>query len=142
MYRQFIVQLFSDRSQLTSLQIDMRVLRYREHPWLETDPLLPASAMSDSSRSCCTTLRRLDIHLSYGSFLEHLIGHVPNLEQLTVAFGGSLRRHDESRYQPEPPLPSHGNWLDKVGHIITCGRADRIEFVQCPLTLPIVRFIS
>ena len=121
MFRQFIVQLFSDGSRLVSLQIDMHVLRYREHPWLETDSLLPASAMSDSSRSYCTTLRRLDIHLSYGSFLEHLIGHVPNLEQLTVTFGSSLQRHDRSRYQTEPPLPADGSWFDKVVCIIQPG---------------------
>jgi hypothetical protein len=121
MFRQFIVELFSGQSQLMSLQIDLHVLQYREHPWVDTDSSLPASATPSDSQSYCTSLRRLDIHLSYGSFLEHLIGHVPNLEQLAVTFSASLQRHDQSRYQTEPPLPSDGTWLDKVRCIIELG---------------------
>ena len=126
MFRQFIVQLFSDQSQLISLQLDIHLVGYAEHPWLDTAAPLPAHAMSSDRQSYCTTLRRLDIHLLYGSFLEHLVGRLPNLEQLDVTFRASLERDNRSPRKPKPPLPSNGTWLDKVGYIIISGRADHI----------------
>jgi hypothetical protein len=58
--------------------------------------------------------------LRYGSFLEQIIEHVPNLEHLTVHFQGLLQQKN-----PFPPTVgtgerSDGCWSEKVSTGVGC----------------------
>jgi len=115
MFKQLLSQIFSGQCQLTSLQLDMTKSHCDIHQCLKLYPShLPLKTISDGFQSYCVSLRRLYIQLEYTCFLEHLIDHVPNLEQLSAVFP-HLQRDDElydSNFQR--PLLSNESWFNKV----------------------------
>jgi len=64
------------------------------------------------------TLRRLFIRLTYTCFLENLIEHVPNLEELSVQFEYSLKFDSLWKLNIETSNQSNENWFNKVRRII------------------------
>lgn len=65
-------------------------------------------------QSCCTTLRRLHIRINQSCFLEDLVEHVPNLEQLSVVFEFSLRPCLLWKSNVELLRISKKTWFDRV----------------------------
>ena len=114
MFQQLLYHIFSARSQLQSLQLNITELSYDLHRCLTLYQDLPFKPDFAENQSYCTTLRRLDIHLHYRYILEDLVEHVPNLEYLSVYFELSLTDNTLSEINfPEPRLPNE-NWANKV----------------------------
>lgn len=111
MFQQLLCQLFSDQCQLISLQLDIRNSSYDTHQCLKSYSHLPSNTIS---QSYCVTLRRVDIHLDYRCFLEHLIEHVPNLEQLSVQFRYSLMEKPCFDSNIQSSIISKEIWFNKV----------------------------
>ncbi|CAF4748090.1 unnamed protein product, partial [Rotaria sp. Silwood2] len=62
----------------------------------------------------CFTLLHLDIRIEYTCFLENLIEHVPNLEQLSIEFQFSLKFDSLWKSNFEILKQSNENWLNKI----------------------------
>ena len=73
--------------------------------------------MDSLNQSNCLTLRYLHIHIQYTCFLDHLIGHVPNLERLIVRFRHSLKFPTQSNSNTEKLTTSNESWFNKVRQI-------------------------
>jgi hypothetical protein len=112
MFKKFLRQLFSDKCQLISLELDIS----NDKNFVDIHECFSLSSISNNNIvvTHCITLRYLHIHLIYGYFLEHIIEHVPALESLSVIFKYSLIR--ESSYESEmKQFPSTTlNWYKKV----------------------------
>ena len=65
-------------------------------------------------QSFCLTLRRLYLRIRYIRFLQDLINHVPNLEQLSVEFEISLIFDLSWKANFEIMKRSNENWCNKV----------------------------
>ncbi|CAF4111169.1 unnamed protein product [Rotaria sp. Silwood2] len=115
MFTQLLSQIFSGQCQLTSLHLDMTKLRYAIHECLKSySSNLPLKTNSDGFQSYCVSLRRLYIQLKYTCFLEHLIDHVPNLEQLSTVFPKLQRDNKFYDSNSERPILSNESWVNKV----------------------------
>jgi hypothetical protein len=108
MFKEFLCQIFSDQCQLTSLQLDITKSFYSIHQCLNSNTI------SNEYQSCCLTLRCLCIHIDHKCFLEHLIEHIPNLEQLSVHIRNSLIDDDLPGSDTQALVTSNGNWFNKV----------------------------
>ncbi|CAF4333647.1 unnamed protein product, partial [Rotaria sordida] len=88
MLKQLIRQFFSNKCQLTYLQLDMAddnsSVNIRQCLILSSHSS-PIS-ISNKIQYCCLMLRYLYVCLKYTCFLEHLIEHIPNIERLSVTF--------------------------------------------------------
>jgi hypothetical protein len=105
MYQQLLCQIFSEQCQLTFLQLDISKSSYDIHRCL---------TVSDGFQSYCITLHHLQIHLGYACFLEDLIEHVPNLEQLSVQLQ-RLERYCRFQYPDiQSSMLPNVNWFNKV----------------------------
>jgi hypothetical protein len=111
-----IRQFFTNECRLISLRLDITCYR----PQLDLHRCLkPAGNISTNStleeyQPYCLTLRHLHIHLKHSCFLEHLIEHVPLLEELSVYFEDSLSIWPRSKVEIETLIQTSGNWFDKV----------------------------
>ncbi|CAF4694543.1 unnamed protein product, partial [Rotaria sp. Silwood2] len=113
MYRQILCQIFSDRCQLTFLQLDINKF-YSMHQCLKTrQSHLPLNTVLDGYKSYCITLRDLYIRLDYTCFLEDLIEYVPNLEQLSVDLENLKRDNESYDENIQSPILTDGNWFNK-----------------------------
>ncbi|CAM4966703.1 unnamed protein product [Rotaria socialis] len=88
MMGQLLCKIFSAQCQLKTLRLDIsNVFKSgRTHQCLESKPYLSSDSTQHELQSYCMTLRYLYIRLNQTCFLENLIEHVPNLEQLSVEF--------------------------------------------------------
>lgn len=104
--KQLIRQLFSNKSQLARLRLDI------------SDDNAPANIHQcltiSSQHFYCLTLRHLYICLKYTCFLEHLIDHIPNIERLSVTFKRRMNFEPRSKSNIETLIKSNGNWFEKV----------------------------
>ncbi|CAF1435501.1 unnamed protein product, partial [Rotaria sordida] len=116
MFKKLICQLFSDKCQLISLQLDIaddnNPLNIHQCFTLCSHP--SSSSISNKIQYCCLTLRYLYVRLQYTSFLEHLIEHIPNIERLSVIFKNRMNLESRSRSDIETLIKSNGNWFEKV----------------------------
>ncbi|CAF1082255.1 unnamed protein product [Rotaria sordida] len=113
MFQQLLNEIFSNKCQLNSLQLDITKSFYSIHQCLNPDSNLQSRTISNEYQSYCLTLRRLYIRLDYRCFLEHLIQYVPNLEQLSVHFRHSLDKDIAFGSNIETLILSNGNWFNK-----------------------------
>ncbi|CAF3361200.1 unnamed protein product [Rotaria socialis] len=90
--KQLLCQLFSGRCRLKSLRLDIsnEFTSGDIHQCLVGNSYFSSNFIVNQCESCCMTLRRLFIRLKYTFFLENLIEHVPNLEEMSVQFEYSL----------------------------------------------------
>ncbi|CAF3811271.1 unnamed protein product [Rotaria sp. Silwood1] len=109
-----LCQIFSNQSQLTSLQIDMSKLSYEIHQSLKSHSYVLSNKISNEFQSYSITLRHLRIYLKHTCFLEDLIEYVPNLEQLSVYFHNFAIHNDFLDSNINIPHLSNGNWFNKV----------------------------
>ncbi len=107
MFQQFICQLFSVESQLSSLHLDITFIDHYLYEYLQ-------SSNKPFSYQSCQTLRNLHIRLTYIYFLEYLIEYVPSLEKLCVYFDDSLDIYPRSEIQIRNLIQTNGNWFNKV----------------------------
>jgi hypothetical protein len=114
MFQQLLNEIFSNKSQLNSLQLDITKSFHSIHQCLNPGSNLQSRLISNEYQSYCLTLRRLYIRLDYRCFLEHLIQYVPNLEQLSVHFRHSLDKDIAFGSNIETLILSNGNWFNKV----------------------------
>ncbi|CAF0879798.1 unnamed protein product [Adineta steineri] len=114
MFQQLLNEIFSNKCQLISLELDITQSFYSIHQCLNSDSHLQSKTIFNEYQSYCLTLRRLHIRLDYRCFLEHLIEHVPNLEQLSVHFQSSLDKIFVSASNIETLVLSNGNWYNKI----------------------------
>ena len=119
MFEHFLRELFSSQCQLNSLRLDIGSY-YIGYDIDHCKKLFSYSFQNSTSnefQSYCTTLSRLHIHISYTYFLEHLIEHIPTLEQLSVKFNQTLDVEPRSLSFIEKLTQSNGNWFNKVREI-------------------------
>ncbi len=114
MFQQLLCQMFSNQCQLTYLRLDIRKSSFDIHQCLKSNSHHRLNTVADGFQSYCLTLRRLQIHLDYTCFLEDLIEHVPNLEQLLVYCQQLQRHYIYSNSCVHGSIPSNGNWFNKV----------------------------
>ncbi|CAF2865526.1 unnamed protein product, partial [Rotaria sp. Silwood2] len=69
---------------------------------------------SNLIQSCNITLHRLYIRLNHARFLESLIEYIPNLEQISVEFDGSLQIDTLWKSNIEALKQSNENWFNKI----------------------------
>ncbi|CAF3496228.1 unnamed protein product [Rotaria socialis] len=86
--KQLLCQLFSGRCRLKSLRLDIsnEFTSGDIHQCLVGNSYFSSNFIVNQCESCCMTLRRLFIRLKYTFFLENLIEHVPNLEEILKTF--------------------------------------------------------
>ncbi|CAM4944871.1 unnamed protein product [Rotaria socialis] len=86
--KQLLCQLFSGRCRLKSLRLDIsnEFTSGDIHQCLVGNSYFSSNFIVNQCESCCMTLRRLFIRLKYTFFLENLIEHVPNLEEILKIF--------------------------------------------------------
>ena len=116
MIKQLLCQLFSAQCQLKSLRLDISN-EFRNgniHRCLTSNSYLSSNFIQNQHQSCCVTLRRLHIRLNQTCFLENLIEHVPNLEQISVEFDYSLNSNALWKSNIETLSQSNENWFNKV----------------------------
>ncbi|CAF1342729.1 unnamed protein product [Rotaria sordida] len=116
MIKKLLCQLFSGQCHLTSLQLDISN-EFRNgyiHRCLTSQSYLSSNSIQDELQSYCVTLRRLHIRLNHTCFLENLIEHVPNLEQMSVRFQYSLVFDSLETSNVEKLNQSNENWFNKV----------------------------
>ncbi|CAF3698932.1 unnamed protein product [Rotaria socialis] len=116
MYRwqQFIHQIFSDDSQLISLELDISKSSYYIHKCLKSYSHPLSNATFYEFHSCSAMLRYLHIHIKHRYFLEDLILCVPNLEELSVQFQSSLTIFTEPESIIQMIKSPHEYWFNKV----------------------------
>ncbi|CAF3660703.1 unnamed protein product [Rotaria sp. Silwood1] len=114
MFKQLLCKIFSDQCQLTSLKLDITKSFNSIHQCLNLQSHLEPNTIS---KSCCLTLRRLCIHIDHKCFLEHLIEHTPNLEQLSVHFRNFLFNNDHPDSDTQALIISNGNWFNKISKL-------------------------
>ncbi|CAF4024021.1 unnamed protein product [Rotaria sp. Silwood1] len=112
----FIRQLFSSKCQLTSLQLDISKDNsvFQIHNCLSSSSDIISNPIDNQLVTKCMTLRRLHVHLFFGSFIEHIIEHVPNLEILSVIFRDSLASEFVHQMKIEKFTSTVISWYDKV----------------------------
>jgi len=115
MFDKFLRKIFSGQCQLISLQLDISKSYSDTHQCLKSHyGNVSSNKIIDLFQSNCLTLRYLHIRIQYTYFLEHLIEHVPNLEQLTVCFRYSLMLFNKSYSDIQKLTTSNENWFNKV----------------------------
>ncbi len=125
MFQEFIRQLFSSECGLTSLRLDLACddSYLKLHQCLKPRNNLSSHSIFKQYQSRCLTLRRLQIYLEYTCFFEHLVEHVPFLENLYVHFRKSLKIYPRTKIEAEMLIKSNRNWVNKVSqnhHRINC----------------------
>jgi hypothetical protein len=116
MIKQLLSQLFSGQCRLTSLRLDISN-EFTEgdiHRCLASNSCLSSNFIRYQSQSYCMTLRHLFIRLKHTCFLENLIEHVPNLEQMSTQFHYSLNFDSLWKSNVEILKQSNENWFNKV----------------------------
>ncbi|CAM4912390.1 unnamed protein product [Rotaria socialis] len=116
MFVQLLCKLFSAQCQLTSLRLDISsdCRNGIIHKCLKPNFYLPSEYLQYQHQSCCSTLRHLYIRLNQTCFLEDLIEHVPNLEQVSVEFDCALRSFASWASNVETLRQSKTNWFNKI----------------------------
>ncbi|CAF4706342.1 unnamed protein product [Rotaria sp. Silwood1] len=112
MIKELVCRLFSAQCQLKSLRLDISN-EFRcgfIHRCLSSNSDLSPNLI----QSCNITLRRLHIRLNHALFLESLIEYVPNLEQISVEFDGSLKFDTLWKSNIESLKQSNENWFNKI----------------------------
>ncbi|CAF4375564.1 unnamed protein product, partial [Rotaria sp. Silwood2] len=104
------------KCQLTSLRLDISsdCRGGHIHQCLEPNSYLSSKFLQYKHQSCCLTLRHLNIRLNNTCFLENLIEHVPNIEQLLVEFDYSLCSFASWKSNVEILRQSKTNWFNKI----------------------------
>ncbi|CAF3363564.1 unnamed protein product [Rotaria sp. Silwood2] len=113
--KHFIGQLFSSKSQLTSLRLDITNdgCDGQIHDYFL--PIYNYSNQIDTkSIKNCITLRYLHINIIFGCFIEHVIEYLPNLEILSVAFRNSISTDFLHKMNMTQFVTMVSNWNDKV----------------------------
>ncbi|CAF1447353.1 unnamed protein product [Rotaria sordida] len=107
MFKEFLRKLFSDKCQLTSLELDIP----DDHNY---NGIYECLSINNPVIIHCITLRHLHIHLIYGYFLEDIIKYVPALQTLSVTFKDSLMQ--KQLYEPKMKrfIPINSNWYEKM----------------------------
>jgi hypothetical protein len=122
LFQELIRQFFTSECGLTSLRLniacddDHRDLHHCLKPLDGTS----VHSIFEQHQPYCRTLRRLYIHLEYTCFLEHLIEHVPSLEELYICFRHTLETSPRSKVEVETLIQSNGNWFSKVRQNYHC----------------------
>ncbi|CAF1389252.1 unnamed protein product [Rotaria sordida] len=115
MLEYFLCKIFSGECQLISLQLDISQSYSDTHQCIKSRSLnLSSNKIDNLFQSNCLTLSYLHIRIQYTCFLEHLIEHIPNLEQLTVYFRHSLNVLNQSYSNIQNLTTSNENWFYKI----------------------------
>ncbi|CAF1145748.1 unnamed protein product [Rotaria sordida] len=116
MIKQLICQLFSSQCHLTSLRIDLNYYLFDVDidECSTSNSYVSSNSVDYQRQSFCLTLRRLYIRIENSWFLENLIEHIPNLEQMSVQFHTTLKFDLSWRSNVEIMKQSNGNWFNKV----------------------------
>ncbi len=116
LFQELIRQFFTSECGLTSLRLDIACGDTQRdlHHCLKPPDTTSVYSIFEQYQPYCRTLRRLYIHLEYTCFLEHLVEHVPSLEELYTCFRHSLQISPRSEVEIETLIQSNGNWFTKV----------------------------
>lgn len=115
MFKEFLTKMFSDKCQLTSLELDISndMSNVDIHRCFSFPSNTYSNIINSGLVTHCMNLRYLHIHLMYGSILEHIIQCVPALEVLSVEFTQKLIK-DDVAFKIKRFAPTFVNWYDKV----------------------------
>ncbi|CAF3286635.1 unnamed protein product [Rotaria socialis] len=116
-FDELIRHLFSNECRLTSLRLDF-ASKHNDIDHLQClkphDNLSSGSMIADKYKFCCSTLRRLHIHITHTCFFEHLIDYVPALEQLFVFSEHSSNIKRQLTAGINIFVQTNDNWVNKV----------------------------
>ncbi|CAM4900526.1 unnamed protein product [Rotaria socialis] len=116
-FDELIRHLFSNECRLTSLRLDF-ASKHNDIDHLQClkphDNLSSGSMIADKYKFCCSTLRRLHIHIAHTCFFEHLIDYVPALEQLFVFSEHSSNIKRQLTAGINIFVQTNDNWVNKV----------------------------
>ncbi|CAF3958210.1 unnamed protein product [Rotaria magnacalcarata] len=116
LFKYFLRELFSSRSRLTYLRLDIGRCQdvYLIDQCIKLFSPSSQNPVSNKFLPYSTTLCRLYIHIRYTYILEHIIKHVPSLEQLTIKFNRTLHIAPPSISFIEKSSQSNESWFNKV----------------------------
>jgi hypothetical protein len=107
--KKLIRRLFSSESRLTSLRLDISdVASFVNLDQCLTTQHNLSSSVTEQYQFSCHTLRCLYIRLKNTIVFEHIIEHVPNLENLYVCFKRSLMIWPRSESDIEALIRTNG----------------------------------
>ncbi|CAF3078204.1 unnamed protein product [Rotaria sp. Silwood2] len=133
MFKVFLCQLFSEKCHLISLRFDIsnELTDGKIHRCLSSNFCHSSNLIQYQLPTCCLTLRHLHIRLRYACFLENLVEHVPNLEQISNV---------------ERLKQSNENWFNKIPKLryfsLTTCIDDDLEFVYLKWLLNNLNYIE
>ncbi|CAF4746459.1 unnamed protein product [Rotaria sp. Silwood2] len=116
MIEQLLCKIFSAQCKLRYFRLDISN-GFRDgniHRCLESSSYVSLNSIQHELQSYCMTLRYLYIRLNQTCFLENLIEHVPNLEQLSVEFHYLLKFGSFDKSNAEMLKSSNENWFNRV----------------------------
>ena len=116
MIGRLLCKIFSAQCQLKTFRLDIsNVFKSGSiYECFESNSYLSSNSIQQELQSYCVTLRYLYIRLNRTYFLENLIEHVPNLEQLSVEFHYLLKFGSFETSNIETLKQSNENWFNKV----------------------------
>lgn len=117
MLKQFLCQLFSDKCQLISLQLDIPDGNTSTN--IHQSLSLPSNlcSMYNKIPYSCMSLRYLHIRLDCACFLEDVIERVPNLKKLSVYLRSSWVRNRFGESTMGTFAQSNETWSSKVRYL-------------------------
>ncbi|CAF3738920.1 unnamed protein product [Rotaria socialis] len=120
--KQLLCQLFSGRCRLKSLRLDIsnEFTSGDIHQCLVGNSYFSSNFIVNQCESCCMTLRRLFIRLKYTFFLENLIEHVPNLEEINYSYIFNWPRIDFIWFDLYPSLHLFLEQFNELSPNISC----------------------
>lgn len=117
-FQRFMRQIFSPRSQLISLDLDISNATYYVHECLQQYSHSLSNTNSHQFYFYCTTLRYLKIYIAHEIFLDDLISFVPNLEEISINFRDSLCPRFPFNPVELATKLSNQDWFSKVRTIL------------------------
>ncbi|UJR29230.1 hypothetical protein I4U23_010444 [Adineta vaga] len=147
MFKEFVYKLFSNKCQLKTLQLDISsdCSDGTLHQCLSPNSCL-SELIEYQHPFYCLTLRHLYIRLNQTRFLENLIEHTPNLEQIVVEFSCSLGSFASWKSNIEALKQSKTNWFNKIPKLrlfsLKSFMEDDLDFIYLKWLLNNVNYIE
>ncbi|CAF4236636.1 unnamed protein product [Rotaria sp. Silwood2] len=148
MIEQLLCKIFSAQCKLRYFRLDISN-GFRDgniHRCLESSSYVSLNSIQHELQSYCMTLRYLYIRLNQTCFLENLIEHVPNLEQLSVEFHYLLKFGSFDKSNAEMLKSSNENWFNRLPKLrwfsLKTYISDDVEFIYLKWLLNKLNYVE
>ncbi|CAF3284294.1 unnamed protein product [Rotaria sp. Silwood2] len=112
MFKEFLRKLFSVKSKLIYLELDIS----NDDSYVNIHQYfsLSSNLINNEFVTNCMSIRCLYIHLIYGYIIENIIKYVPTLEILSIQFKNSLIKEPSYEIEMKKFRPTIVNWYNKI----------------------------